>query len=129
MEKIKTTTLNKNIETNHIGSKKWISRLDGVIQKNVDDIYLDNNKIANELQISERQLFRKVKELTDLTPQKYLKMQRLKKAMKFLKNGKYRTVKETAKAVGYTKSNYFSTQFKNQFGKKPLVILRELGWR
>ena len=49
--------------------------------------------------------------------------------MIFLENGKYRTVKDTAFAVGYTKSNYFSIQFEKQFGKKPLVILRESGWR
>ena len=59
-----------------IGSEKWISRLDAIIGKNVENIFLDNKKIAKELQISERQLFRKVKELTDLTPQKYLKIQR-----------------------------------------------------
>lgn len=127
MEILKKTTI--NVKPINISSKNWLSRLDAVISKHLKDIYLDNKKIASELKISERQLFRKVKELTDLTPQKYLKMQRLQKAMDFLKSGKFRTVKETAQAVGYIKSNYFSIQFEKQFGKKPLEILRELGWR
>lgn len=129
MEIIKKTTIKKDHKNINIGSKKWMNRLDAVIGENVENTFLDNKKIAKELQISERQLFRKVKELTELTPQKYLKMQRLRKAMDFLRNGKYRTVKETAHAVGYIKSNYFSIQFEKQYGKKPLEILRESGWR
>lgn len=121
--------LRETSKTLELGEKKWLGRLDDVIGKNVENIFLDNKKIAEELQISERQLFRKVKKITDLTPQKYLKRKRLKRAKNFLENGKYRTVKETAQAVGYMKSNYFSVQFKKQFGKKPLEILIELGWR
>ncbi|MFK7773524.1 MAG: helix-turn-helix domain-containing protein [Saprospiraceae bacterium] len=129
MNAIRNTSRSDEFKTLGIGTKNWLYRLDKVIGKNVEDVFLDNKRIASELQISERQLFRKVKKLTNLTPQKYVKIQRLRKAMKFLKNGKYRTVKETAHAVGYTKSNYFSTQFEYEFGKKPFEILKELGWR
>lgn len=129
MEILKDITLIENFRRVNIGSKKWISRLNVIIKNNMEDVFLDNKKIADELQISERQLFRKVKELTKLTPQKYLKIQRLNQAMQLLEKGKYRTVKETAHAVGYKKSNYFSLQFEKEFGKKPLTVLRELGWR
>ena len=129
METLRKTQIYENIKMINIGSKKWMSRLNGIIEENIEDAFLDNKKIADELQISERQLFRKVKKITELTPQKYLKIQRLNQAMKILNEGKYRTVKETAHAVGYKKSNYFSLQFEKEFGKKPLTILRELGWR
>ncbi len=129
MKALREITKTNDLNSIEIGSKKWLERLDEVIGRNIENVFLNNEKIAKELQISERQLFRKVKELTKLIPQKYLKKQRLKMAMKFLKNGKYRTVKEAAQAVGYKKSDHFSNQFENQFGKKPYDILRELGWR
>ncbi|MFT4666085.1 MAG: AraC-like DNA-binding protein [Polaribacter sp.] len=85
--------------------------------------------MALSLGISERDLFRKVKEMTGLTPQKYLRKHRLNQAMLFLNGGKYRTVKETCYAVGYTNASYFVSQFEKEFGKKPLQVLREKGWR
>lgn len=119
----------KKLNVESEGAKIWLKRLDDFIDQKIEDNHLDNKTIANHFQISERQLFRKLKSITGQTPQKYLKNHRLSKAMIYLKTGKYKTVKETAYAIGYTKSNYFSKQFENEFGEKPLIILRKSGWR
>ena len=109
--------------------KKWLQRLDLIIDKQLKDNTLSNEELAQKLSISNRQLFRKVKTLSGLTPQKYLRQYRLKQAMRHLKNGRYRTVKETAFAVGFKNVSYFIQKFEKHFGKKPLQILRESGWR
>lgn len=111
------------------GSEKWLKRFNLLIDKNLDDPFFNNQQFAEALNISERHLFRKIKELTGLPPQKYLSQYRLKQAMKYLRNGKYRTVKETTYAVGFRNPSYFIRQFERTFGKKPLQILQEAGWR
>jgi len=119
-----------SINPNHnIGSKKWLSRLDKIIEPNPGGSSLTNEKLATELSVSERDLFRKVKKLTGLSPQKYLRIYRLRQAKKHLTNGKYRTVNQTAYAVGYANVSYFIKQFEIEFGIKPLQVLRENGWR
>lgn len=108
---------------------KWLLRFDRIIEKYVGEETLDNERIAKELAVSERNLFRKVKEFTGLSPQKYLRQYRLHQAIKYLKNGRYRTVKETANAVGYSNVSYFISLFEGTFGVKPLRILQDEGWR
>ena len=112
-----------------IGAEKWLNRFNSLIDANLDDPFFSNQQFAEALDISERHLFRKMKELTNLSPQKYISQYRLYEAMKYLKNGRYRTVKETAYAVGFRNPSYFIRQFEREFGKKPLLVLKEAGWR
>lgn len=108
---------------------KWLLRLDKIIEKQIGEAALDNERLAKELAVSERNLFRKVKEMTGLSPQKYLRQYRMHQAIKYLKSGRYRTVKETANAVGYANVSYFISLFEDKFGVKPLRVLQEEGWR
>ena len=112
-----------------LGSEKWLNRLHLIIDNNLDNSSLDNQQLAEALEISERHLFRKVKTLTTLPPQRYLSQYRLHKAMNYLKNGRYKTVKETSFAVGFRNPSYFIRQFEKEFEIKPLQILQEAGWR
>ena len=109
--------------------EEWLLHLDKIIEKQIGEVALDNERLARQLAVSERNLFRKVKEMTGLSPQKYLRQYRLHQAIKYLKNGRYRTVKETSNAVGYANVSYFISLFEDQFGVKPLSILQEEGWR
>ena len=107
----------------------WLGRLDLIIERNIDNTTLNNEIIAAEISISERHLFRRVKELTGLSPQRYLRRYRLHRAMRLLTNGQHRKVKEAASAVGYANTSYFIKQFEIEFGRKPLRVLQEAGWR
>lgn len=111
------------------GTKSWLNRLDHIIERNISDASLNNERLAAEISISERHLFRRVRDLTGLSPQKYLRQYRLHRAMQYLRNGKYRKVKEVAIAVGYINTSYFINQFEKEYGKKPLRVLQEAGWR
>jgi len=120
------------LQTNSLcmsGAQKWLSRFHAIIDKNLSNPSLNNEQLALTLLVSERHLFRKVKELSGMSPQKYLKHYRLQKAERYLKNGKYRTVKETSFAIGFRNSSYFIREFEKVFGVKPLQVLQEEGWR
>jgi len=107
----------------------WLNRFNSIINQDLSDHQLNNQRLANAIEMSERNLFRRVKELTGLSPQKYLRKYRLYHAMQYLKQGKHRTVKDTATAVGFMSTSYFISQFEREFGVKPLKVLKEAGWR
>lgn len=108
---------------------KWLNRFHQIIQENLAEGSLSNEFLATRIEISERHLFRRVKSLTGLTPQQYIRQCRLQQAMDYLEAGTYRTVKATATAVGFTNASHFINRFEKEFGKKPFDILRECGWR
>ncbi|MCB0568974.1 MAG: AraC family transcriptional regulator [Phaeodactylibacter sp.] len=110
-------------------ANKWLSRLNQIIQENIADGGLDNAGLAARLGVSERHLFRRVKEHTGLSPQHYIRQRRLHQARLYLESGTCRTVKETAAAVGYVSTSYFISLFEKEFGKRPLEVLQEWGWR
>jgi len=112
-----------------LGAKKWLNRLHLIIENNLDNPALNNQQLAEALEISERHLFRKIKTLTTFPPQKYLSQYRLHKAMTYLKDGRFRTVKETSFAVGFRNTSYFIRQFEKEFNRRPLQILKEAGYR
>lgn len=111
------------------GADKWLQRLNALIENNLANNQLTNDEIAHKMKVSDRQLFRKVNEFAGHSPKKYLKKYRLKRAMSFLRNGDFRTVNETAFAVGYVNVSYFINQFEMEYGVTPLKVLQAEGWR
>ncbi|MCR9291050.1 MAG: helix-turn-helix transcriptional regulator, partial [Bacteroidetes bacterium] len=67
--------------------------------------------------LNRKTFYKKIKQLTGLTPTKYIRAIRLQKAKLLLEQGK--SVKEAAYQVGFQKAEYFSSLFKAEFGKSP----------
>jgi DNA-binding response OmpR family regulator/anti-sigma regulatory factor (Ser/Thr protein kinase) len=99
--------------------KKWLERLEKTIQDRLDDVNLVVDDIADEMHLSRRQFYRRIRENTGLTANQYLKTTRLTQARTYLENRKYDSVKAIAYAVGFKDVVYFSRQFKKEFGKLP----------
>jgi AraC-like DNA-binding protein len=110
-------------------TSKWLERLDVILEKRLAIDSLNNKELAMAMEISERQFFRKVKELSELSPQKYLNKFRLEKAHNYLRKGEFRTVKEVAYAVGFKNVSYFIRQFEKEYGLTPFNVLKDAGWR
>ena len=111
------------------GLELWLDRLHQVIKSNPVSPQMTNKFLAEQMDTSERYLFRKVKKITGLSPQKYLLQFRLHQVMKEMKSGKYKTVKEASHSIGFVSVSYFIIQFEKEFGKRPFHILKEYGWR
>jgi signal transduction histidine kinase/ligand-binding sensor domain-containing protein/DNA-binding response OmpR family regulator len=67
--------------------------------------------------------YKKIKGITGYTPNEFIRIMRMKKAMELLVSGNY-TVSEVAHKVGMNDPFYFSRCFKAQFGQSPSVYLR-----
>jgi AraC-like DNA-binding protein len=76
------------------------------------------DSLSEELHTSRSSLHRKIKGISELTPNDFIQLVRLKKAAELLEEGSYR-INEICFLVGFNSSSYFSKIFKKQFGMSP----------
>ncbi|MDX1667607.1 MAG: helix-turn-helix domain-containing protein, partial [Saprospiraceae bacterium] len=105
---------------------KWLQEVESTVLKNLSNTGFTVEELAGHLNLSRRQLTRRLKNLTGLTPAAYVKEARLFKARQLLENHKYRTIREVSYAVGFSTVTYFSQQFQERFGKLPSGYLERL---
>ncbi|MDW3192031.1 MAG: two-component regulator propeller domain-containing protein [Cytophagales bacterium] len=103
--------------------QKFLVSLQDLIEKNLDNQLLSVPYLSDEVALSPRQLQRKVKEITGLSPLGFIKEIRLQKAYRFLANREVPSVADAARKVGFEKTDYFSSQFIARFGKRPSSML------
>ena len=94
-----------------------LEKLDRVLEQNFASRDFDLPKMAEGMGISERQLQRKLKELTGHTPSAYIRSYRLFKSLDYLKSGE--SVRQSAKAVGVSSQAYFASCFRAEYGRTP----------
>ncbi len=103
--------------------EEFMNRLTGIIEENISDTNLTGSSLCAELGISSSTLYRRLKELTDLSPNEFIRTIRLKKAFQLLKT-KRNNVSEVSDLVGFNDPYYFSRCFKKQFGYPPSNLLQ-----
>ena len=97
----------------------WLEAVENLINTNIENTHFNITQLTADLQISRSQLFRRLKQLTGLSPKQYIKTIRFTKARTLLENKTYATVKAVALSVGLKDVVHFSRQFKQQFGRLP----------
>lgn len=75
--------------------------------------------LARAAHLSERTLYRRLHELTGLTPAGFLRELRLLRARQLLRTGELPTVGEVAYAVGFINANHFGRVYARRFGCPP----------
>jgi AraC-type DNA-binding domain-containing proteins len=95
-----------------------ITKAAGIIETNLKNSVFDFDHFALEMRISKSTLYRKITELTDLTPRLFIINARLKHALGLLINTSD-SITNIAHAVGYNDPKYFSKSFKTKYGKTP----------
>lgn len=103
--------------------KELMEQVTNIIEEHIDDVDLSTNYLCQELGMSSSKLYRKIKELTDLAPNEFIRTIRLKKSAKLLKTKKF-NVSEVTDLVGFNDPLYFSRCFKKQFGFPPSKLLK-----
>lgn len=103
--------------------RELMDKVTNIIEEHIDDVDLSTNYLCQELGMSSSKLYRKIKELTDLAPNEFIRTIRLKKSAKLLKTKKY-NVSEVTDLVGFNDPLYFSRCFKKQFGFPPSKLLK-----
>lgn len=96
----------------------FLEKINDRIHLNLEDPDLDVEKLARLMNMSKPTLYRKIKSISDLSPNELINITRLKKAAELLMEGDYK-IYEVAAMVGYTSQTHFGRNFLKQFGMTP----------
>ncbi len=97
--------------------------IDHIIE-NIGDNKLNVDELANALNMSHSSLYRKVKSLSGKTLVEFIRIIRLKLAIKLMESKKF-TIAEIAYKSGFSSPAYFTKSFKDQYGKPPSEFITE----
>ena len=101
--------------------KQFVELLRKSVLDNLGDPKLKMTKVADIMNISYMQLYRKTKALIGITPNELLRKARLKRALRLLQTTNL-TIAEIAFQTGFTSPSYLSVCFKDEFGKSPTDV-------
>ena len=104
--------------------KTFMDRVRTVVEEHLADKKFNVESLAQKVFLSRRQLERKLKDITGLTPADYIRQVRLVRAKQLLDKHAVSTVAETAYAVGFSKVEYFSLLFRATFGQSPGELIK-----
>ncbi len=98
--------------------QKFIRKAIDYIVSNMTDNTLDVEGLAAALNLCRSNVYRKIKALTGKTIIEFIRIVRLKHAIKLMETKKY-TLAEIAYLTGFTSPSYFTKSFKDQYGRPP----------
>lgn len=98
--------------------ERFIEKIIGHIEANISESEFSVQSLIETMNMSQDQLYRKLKALTGLSINHFIRLVRLKKAARLLAQGDY-TVSEVLFKVGFNNPSYFTRCFKAEFGVLP----------
>jgi ligand-binding sensor domain-containing protein/signal transduction histidine kinase/DNA-binding response OmpR family regulator len=104
--------------------KDFLERLNSIINDKISNAEIDVEQLSVLMNMSRSTLYRKIKVLSNLTPNEFISLSRLKKAAELLSLG--HKVSEVSDMIGYTLQNNFSRDFHKQFGLTPTSYVNGL---
>ncbi len=119
-QKYQVSFLPSSIQKTNKQDKKldFLLKVTKCIYTNLDNSKYNAIELAKDLKISESQLYRKLKAITNFSTAIFIRKIRLKKAKEMLKNTDL-TVSEIAYACGFNDPSWFSRAFKKEFEITP----------
>ncbi|NIM15398.1 MAG: response regulator [Candidatus Aminicenantes bacterium] len=106
--------------------KEFINKLKEVLKGNISDPDLNVDQLCKKMNMSQSNLYRKIRALSGGSPTEFIRSYRLKKGAELLKNN-YGTIMEVAFEVGFSTANYFSKCFKKKFHQLPSTFKESEG--
>ena len=89
-----------------------------LVEANLDNTNFNVEMLCKELNLSQPQVYRKIKALTKLNITEFIRNIRLKKAAQLLRTGTLK-VNEVAYETGFNDPNYFTKIFTKIYGMTP----------
>lgn len=102
--------------TNH--EDAFLQKAVALIGQHLDDVDCGVPQLGSQMGLSQSQLYRKIKALTDLSTAAFIRRVRLQEGKRLLETTEL-TVSEVAYEVGFTTPGYFSDAFLEEFGTRP----------
>lgn len=103
--------------------QNFLEELNDIVLTHIEDTSLDVEHLARYLNVSRPTLYRKLKAISNLSPNEIINITRLKKAALLFTEGLH-NINEIAEIVGYTSATHFGRNFQKQFGMTPSEFIK-----
>ena len=103
---------------------EFVAKIQEVIADQLADENFSIDTLAEQMNMSRSNFYRKIKALSGMSPNDYLKALRMNKAAELIRGGT--RISEVAAQVGFTSSSYFAKCFKVKYGVLPKEYISQL---
>lgn len=97
---------------------KFLQQVIITINNNLDNVQFGPTQLAKEMHLSESQVYRKLKSITNKSTAIFIRSVRLQKAKELIQSS-HKTISEISYDVGFNDPSWFSRAFKEEFGYAP----------
>ena len=104
---------------------EFIEKITLLIEENLSSEKIDINYLSDKMCMSGSTLYRKMKALTGLATNEYIRKVKMENAERLLLEGKF-NISEIAYKVGMNSTGYFRQCFKEEFGLSPSDYLKQI---
>ena len=105
--------------------QQFITDFTQYVENSIANPELNLDEIADALGLSRSNLYRKIKSLTDYSPNELIRTIRVKYAKQLL-NSKAKSISEVAYEVGFSSPSYFAKCFKDFYNESPTEYLERI---
>lgn len=98
--------------------EKLMEKITSIIEENIEDETFNVTTLADKTGFTQKQLYRKMKQITGTTPVAYIKSIKMKKAAFLLKDPQF-SITEIMYMIGYSNMSYFIKCFSGEYGMTP----------
>lgn len=127
-EQITKNSIDKNaimIDSLSKIDNEFIGKVTSIIEENLDSDKIDVTFIAEKMNMSHSTLYRKIKALSGMSANEFIRKVRIRNAEQLLLTGKY-TISEISYIVGINSITYFRQCFKEEFGLTPSEYIKHI---
>ena len=104
--------------TSTSADEQFLTQVIGIIKDNISDSNFKVEHITSKIAMSRSPFYKKLKNLSGLSPNEFIRMVRMKHAVQLLTKSD-KNISEIAYEVGFSSPKYFRLCFKEQFGVTP----------
>ena len=117
-EKFNTDKVLSDMPIKNTADDKFIQKVTDMVTSNISEVDFGVLELSRELGISRVHLHRKLKSITNISPNEFIKNIRLRKARELLLQMEF-TISEVCYKVGFNSPAYFSSCFKSHYKMSP----------
>lgn len=104
---------------------EFIGKLTGFIEENITSDKIDSGSLAEQMNMSPSTLYRKIKALTGLSTNEFIRKVKMNNAERLLLEQKY-TISEVSYKVGINTVSYFRQCFQKEYGMSPSQYMKKV---
>lgn len=111
------------LRTLNLSEEKFLMHLFEITEANLPNTHFNVDYLSRDIGISRPQLYRKILSLTGRSPNDFIHLLRMAKAMSLIRRN-HGNISEIALEVGYQNPSYFSKCFHKNYGCRPSEFIK-----